>query len=536
MNFSKINIETILKNAEKHQINNDRSHYTPYLQTIEQNAINNNLLIGGDIAISNILNIEQNISHWSFEIYGDNIFEVAKKTADDMILIQSKFINSEYVELQTNLKHKELTLYINAIPAAKYFALPKYFGKSLYKIIERETYKTEGYFGNKIKTLPIDTLIIDIYRKLYSLNQHNNLEKNLKYEDELYNLSKKTRNNLFDSNKYNKFKEGGNMEGENQLDDFDNNYDHSDGYLSADILTDYQYILTKNGMDENIDEIYKMDEIDENSSDKSDISDISDENMDDDLVNIIQQNVFLFDSLEDKILGGDELKMKKNFELPSKKDFNKILLENIKNENYVFIGDVARILHLSDHFKLEKDLSNIKIQFLTEKTPEELLTWLEIIFGIEFKNRFTYKIYDVGIPSDFLIKKYIFYYENSALFDAYNSLTYETLSIHEQMNYIYANILTVIRFRFIEVWILKILFMNNEENAEKYKNIIVRIYDDIDLLRAKFKQTKLNDIFPIMYDAYRGKNIIEKVIKNKMIAEQQFIPSYFPAKKILVDQ
>lgn len=147
-----------LKDKAKELVRNtDRMLYWPFLEHIEKFAVDNSCYLAGDLAISRIIGkCDVGFCDATYELYCDNVYPTGQRLATELYELKSPFLSSRTVALQTVLKHRELTLSINARILVRMFGMERIRGRKLPYVLPAGPY------------LPMEALLVGVYRCLYS--------------------------------------------------------------------------------------------------------------------------------------------------------------------------------------------------------------------------------------------------------------------------------------------------------------------------------------------------------------------------------
>ena len=166
--------------------------------------------------------------------------------------------------------------------------------------------------------------------------------------------------------------------------------------------------------------------------------------------------------------------------------------------NTFIVGDW--LLH-KDNIKLSHTL-----QIVTDISPEQIIKHVK-------SYKLTYKVYDFEY-NDYVLKRVIYKAGTYILFESYNSTAYEAV--------VPDNLFMLIRFRFIDLLIMKSLENVGLDRADS----IARILSDIDVLHKKIRTASSAELFPT--DGFVG-TIVAETLWRKATRLQQKIPPYYPA-------
>ncbi len=195
------------------------------------------------------------------------------------------------------------------------------------------------------------------------------------------------------------------------------------------------------------------------------------------------------------------------------------------NNSPILIGDYAlKMQELVKNANRIQFISSIDIADITKMVNNILAN---INKGSKFKT--TFVRYPLNIPSDFQIMKYTIYVSDNRnnqipIIDVFNSSAFEMIPYTIINNVKVATKWVILRFLFIDIWILK-LIMNLSKNTG-LKSKVHELLRSADMLR---------DVNMISDDIkYDGVYINESVAKKKRIKEISdiFFPIYYPAKDL----
>lgn len=250
-----------------------------------------------------------------------------------------------------------------------------------------------------------------------------------------------------------------------------------------------------------------------------------------------------FDWFEEEpvITGGAELMIEERTggRDDMKYEINKLILNELIDEQIILIGDTALWAHqqlkhahptnLADNQTLEKQ----RIQIVCDYTVDEILTRMRGLISEAFpKYGIKYIKHNTDLPNDFQTIKYIFYLtigeSQYSIFDMYNNLQFEILPYVQcrgDLSHVrIGNLFVLLRFKLIDLWMLRIAYMSVAKNPQ-IANTIINIISDVQLLRGLTKNIKLSELFQL--DNYAGHYISENVARKKMLT--RFMQRYMPA-------
>lgn len=185
--YSSVPLDAIIKSAEKFILDNDRLLYLPFFESAEKFCVSNNVLIGGRVGLDLLTNKPYTKDSFFWELYTGDTFQLAKRFAIELCDVKSPHIPARTVALKTDIRNKEFTIFVNARMLFKLFAMDKYRGIDLVKLMVPT--KRQSYFTKKmIGCMTEEMQLIEIYRTLYSPS------KTAKWTDDL-----RAENILFDT-------------------------------------------------------------------------------------------------------------------------------------------------------------------------------------------------------------------------------------------------------------------------------------------------------------------------------------------------
>ena len=363
-------------------------------------------------------------------LYCPNTFEVAKKLAEELFEVKSNHVDNSTITLQTNIKHREFTIMIEARILFKIFVLDRYREVSLTEVMEPVV--ATGWFGSSVKVFPYTMVLIDLYQTLYSPS------KCKLWEDSF------TR------------------------------------------------------------------------------------------VNIIQQNTQQYNGGFDKNIAKD------------------ILIRGLlKDPRIVLVGDHATAkLGIGQGTRLQI-LTDIPIEELSDMTSRKLSAEKNQLRRVKVTHeRVVHVKYNLNMPSDFQIVKYTIYAmvngDQVALFDAFNSPTYEMIPVVKIDGVQIGSPFVLMRFIYIDIWAIKLII-----GIGKYKNksggcdimfdggvdnglqLRINMLSVIARSLHEYINAGINDPFKIFARDYVGVNTSDVVAKKKIIANIGYrLPNYYPVLNI----
>lgn len=156
----------LLEKAAEVVVQNDRMLYADYFKAIEEFVAGNDGAIAGNIASQLLLGEPINKDSFMYEIYLDNADEKAKELVDQLHKIKHIFVNPKHVYSQSRLKGREIDIFVDTRKFATVFSPSKHQQIPITKLMGDSM--LPGHFASEIKVIPVEFLLIDVYRKLYS--------------------------------------------------------------------------------------------------------------------------------------------------------------------------------------------------------------------------------------------------------------------------------------------------------------------------------------------------------------------------------
>jgi hypothetical protein len=257
----------------------------------------------------------------------------------------------------------------------------------------------------------------------------------------------------------------------------------------------------------------------------------------DKLYNLIKETIAKKSTHE--ISGGDPRveEMFGSHEKITKSFIDEILISGfIKSVNGIIIGDYAL-----NALGLEQSPS--RIQIISDRNMDEVVKSVEVSLGQTKKNikdiKIKYIKYPLNIPSDFQITKHTVYLVNQEqipIMDVFNCTQYElipyTIGSGDYKGMFIANPWVLLRFKFIDLWVLKIILNLGTDNPEFIRKRSHNIIDSVEKLRNYVhKMIKENPLDIFQLTNYAGVYTNELVAKKKLIKEVGIrFPIYYPVK------
>lgn len=213
------------------------------------------------------------------------------------------------------------------------------------------------------------------------------------------------------------------------------------------------------------------------------------------------------------------------------------------NKDTVIVGDYALYQILPNYPKEER------LQILTTESMENIKN---IITGIlssnkDLKNYSGIKVigirYPLNLPNDIMIEKFSLYLQNgdaqTFICDVFNSPSYEMIPfICETSQIKYANLIVCLRFKFIDLYVSRLIHNLREGKDEFIVKKINQIAGSISMIRNKVTEMIESDpekVFSTNSENYAGIFIMPNVILRTKIAEilkgKKYHYNYYPAAK-----
>jgi hypothetical protein len=165
--YSEAIVGRLLGAATKFTLENDRGHYVPFFQIVEEFCRRDCVCSGRVGMLLSARKHEQTLDSFYWEIYANNTFETAKKLADALAAVKSNHIPVDTLSMQTNLKNREFTIYLMARPIVKVYAVGNFRGKDLVDVMNPG--RVQSVFSPEpIRVVPDYIHLAMIYRDLYT--------------------------------------------------------------------------------------------------------------------------------------------------------------------------------------------------------------------------------------------------------------------------------------------------------------------------------------------------------------------------------
>src|SRR5579872_849265 len=179
-------ITNYLKKADEFVINNHRALYYDFFKFVEEFSAKNDIVIGGPVAmflhgVEDKENKKLPKDIFQYDLYTDDLFNKARKITDGITQLKFKHVDPKMVELQTNIKNKELTIYVNTFALFKLYSLDNYKGSRLFKIME--PHAGIGFFSPRVLLMPLNLILVEICHSIYLPNRLANIIQNISFFD-----------------------------------------------------------------------------------------------------------------------------------------------------------------------------------------------------------------------------------------------------------------------------------------------------------------------------------------------------------------
>lgn len=207
-----------------------------------------------------------------------------------------------------------------------------------------------------------------------------------------------------------------------------------------------------------------------------------------------------------------------------------IIYQRMNTKNKIIIGDFADGNY------------DGRLQFITSEDLVSLKLHIKNIVDKYIGDYdITYKRQSLYVPDDIQLEKYSFYLvdntKNTLLFDVYNSTSYDILPYRKVGFYKVGNPLTLIKYRFIDLWSFKIISRANPkyvpvlvEKTRETIPIIERLHEEI---------TELLKTNPVkLFSKYTGTYIPDRIAIRRMKTDKKMkvFNKYIPGLiKIKID-
>lgn len=481
--------DVVYADATDFIMKNDREHFDSVFAVIESFTINNDGIIGGNNGINILAGVPKSKDSYMYEIYIADVDKNARALADLLYNSEHKYVDKNTIRLETKLRNRIYELWIEARQIARIYSLVDYRGIKLFMLLN--PVRAYGYFvdssskNQKVFCMSSEIQLLDIYRRLY--NPYPSARGGINYET--YDVLLSNEKKLYD-------------------------------VIAEDIINrakgtkqDIMSVTRAEGGEE-IGE--KIREIREEEIEKiEEISEIR----------------------EEEISGGNEYKAVPIIAKQLIKELSDL------NKDTVIVGDYALYQILPNYPKEER------LQILTTESMENIKN---IATGIlssnkDLKNYSGVKVigirYPLNLPNDIMIEKFSLYLQNgdaqTFICDVFNSPSYEMIPfIRYESRIKYANLIVCLRFKFIDLYVSRLIHNLREGKDEFIVKKINQIAGSISMIRNKVTEMIESDpekVFSTNSENYAGIFIMPNVILRTKIAEilkgKKYHYNYYPAAK-----
>ena len=472
--YQEIDIIDIIQEEAKKKIIIDREQYFKFFKIIEKYIFDNHLIVGGLSANQRILNNNNTDINFQYETYSETPNIDAKKLSKLLFDCDSNGL-SRYTNVNVkiplnlysiNVNTRELII-INKLPIIKGIKI----NQNLIKINMKFTSS-----DNKLLCMGLDIQLIQIYSNLINPATASIWTK-LLFDEQL--LRKK------------------------YIEEFDQ---------------DWELFNSDNNDNNNSDnnDNNNSDNNDNNSDNDNNNSDNNSDNNDNNSDNNNADN----DDNTNNINGGKDKKDILYFKI----------LEYINNSNRILIGSSAINFLKTKHFNPKNRLQIITCNKLEDEAQ------LLVLLGKKINIQLEWNIGQPRLIDDFYLKKLTIYsltnHGKKLILDIFNSGSYELISYKSyniQINKIslkevkIGSIYILMKFRLIDIWIIKLLFQISTIEFNYMKKIIKEIQEDYIKLNILINTEKLYQLQYI--GKYEDKKLVLRRTTDKLI---KIAPRYYP--------
>lgn len=210
-----------------------------------------------------------------------------------------------------------------------------------------------------------------------------------------------------------------------------------------------------------------------------------------------------------------------------------------KGRDHVIIGDYA-----FDALGLTKNPS--RLQIITDKPIDTVTAEIQSLLSREgsklspFGQTLTHVRYPLNIPTDFQITKHTIYIasekDKTPIMDVFNSSAYEVIPYKigdgDYAKVKIGNPWVLMRFKFIDLWVLKLILNLGKENSNYMKSRIRAVLESMEALHSIIEQSiKTSPLDLFQLTNYVGSYTSESVAKKKIIKERgEHFAMWFPTQ------
>jgi hypothetical protein len=201
--------------------------------------------------------------------------------------------------------------------------------------------------------------------------------------------------------------------------------------------------------------------------------------------------------------------------------FKNILINYYKNEDYIFIGQIAINLYINTNEKIT--IEKKRIQIISQNDINYEINKIKSLIG----NTFKYSINNLKIPTNLNLHKLSIYYNNKHLIDIFDAGNYELISYNILNNVKVGTPFVILRFILINIWTL-MYYINTNDSSDMTH--IYKLLDEYIYMRRYTNNLDINMIFSTSYIGQYEDILLTKLrVANKL--KTKFIPSYYPLLK-----
>lgn len=174
----------LIAEAAQFTLDNDRRKYQPYFEAAEKFCSERGIIIGGKAGVDLILGNPLTKDSFIWDLYCANTFENAKSLVELLYNTKNNHVDNRTISLQTNIKHREFTISIEARFLFKVYVLDKYRDVVLEDIMEPSVVR--GWFGSQVKVFSPAIVLIGLYQTLYSPSKCKQWQETYDIESKIY--------------------------------------------------------------------------------------------------------------------------------------------------------------------------------------------------------------------------------------------------------------------------------------------------------------------------------------------------------------
>ncbi len=478
--------DVVYADATDFIMKNDREHFDSVFTVIESFTINNDGIIGGNNGINILAGVPKSKDSYMYEIYIADVDKNARALADLLYNSEHKYVDKNTIRLETKLRNRIYELWIEARQIARIYSLVDYRGIKLFMLLN--PVRAYGYFESgekkqKVFCMSSEIQLLDIYRRLY--NPYPSARGGINYET--YDVLLSNEKKLYD-------------------------------VIAEDIINrakgtkqDIMSVTRAEGGEKEIEE---------------EIEKEIEKEIEEEIEKEIEKEI-------EEISGGSEYKAVPIIAKQLIKELSDL------NKDTVIVGDYALYQILPNYPKEER------LQILTTESMENIKN---ITAGIlssnkDLKNYVGVKVigirYPLNLPNDIMIEKFSLYLQNgdvqTFICDVFNSPSYEMIPFIGGSKIKYANLIVCLRFKFIDLYVSRLIHNLREGKDEFIVKKINQIAGSISMIRNKVTEMIESDpekVFSTNSENYAGIFIMPNVILRTKIAEilkgKKYHYNYYP--------